>query len=91
MYFPDQTALNLSAKKKKFFSSRFNDQRKFHKDTVIQHFSKSIRWWPIFHTVNVKPWNIEQMHSVYKIHAYDDILSDYAYRIEAIKKGGFNV
>ncbi|OJF77264.1 MAG: hypothetical protein BKP49_03675 [Treponema sp. CETP13] len=77
MYFPDQTALNSVAKNKKFLSSRFNDQRKFHKDTVIQHFSKSIRWWPIYHTVNIKPWEIEKMHSVYKLHEYDDILQDY--------------
>jgi len=77
MYFPDQTALNIAVKNKKILSSRFNDQRKFHKDTVIQHFSKSIRWWPIYHTVNVKPWDIEKMHSVYKLHEYDDILQDY--------------
>lgn len=77
MFFPDQTALNRVVKNKKFLSTRFNEQRLLHKNTVIQHFSKSIRLWPFYHTVNIKPWQIDKMHSVYKIHAYDDILEEY--------------
>lgn len=77
MFFPDQTALNRLVPKKKFFSTRFNEQRMLHKNTVIQHFSKSIRLLPFYHTINIKPWEIERMHSIYKIHAYDDILEEY--------------
>lgn len=91
MYFPDQTALNIVIKKKKFFSSKFNEQRKLHKNTIIQHFSKSIRWWPLYHTVNVKPWEVDRMHSVYKLYAYDDILMNYKKRKKEIAKEAVNV
>ena len=77
MYFPDQTALNRVVTKKKFFSTRYNEQRMLHKNTVIQHFSKSIRLWPFYHTINIKPWEIERMHNIYKIHEYDDVLEEY--------------
>lgn len=89
MFFPDQTALNRMVKRKKFISSRYNDQRRLHKDTVIQHFCKSIRWFPFFHTINIKPWNVEQMHNIYKNFEYDDILNDYLKRKETL--GGINV
>ncbi len=77
MFFPDQTALNRVVRKKKFFPTRFNEQRMLHKNTVIRHFSKTIRLFPFYHVINIKPWEIERMHSVYKIHAYDDILDEY--------------
>lgn len=80
MAFPDQTALNFCVEKKKFLPSKYNEQRLMHKDTVIHHFCKSIRWLPFYHTVNIKPWEIEKIHSVYKIHEYDDILDEYVER-----------
>lgn len=48
MMFPDQSALNKYATKKLFLPSRFNSQRRDHKDDVIRHFCKSIRWYPNF-------------------------------------------
>jgi lipopolysaccharide biosynthesis glycosyltransferase len=77
MWFPDQTALNRLVPKKKFMSSRYNEQRKLHEDTVIQHFCKSIRLLPFYHTINIKPWEIERLHRIYHLHAYDDILDEY--------------
>lgn len=77
MFFPDQTALNRTVKRKKFIPVRYNEQRRRRKNTVIQHFCKSIRWLPFYHTVNVKPWQVEAVHGVYKLHAYDDILEQY--------------
>ena len=78
MWFPDQTALNSLIPKRKFLKRRYNEQRKLHDNTVIQHFSKSIRLIPFYHTVNVKPWQIDKMHSVYHIHDYDDVLEEYS-------------
>lgn len=77
MFFPDQTALNRTVERKKFIPVRYNEQRRLRKNTVIQHFCKSIRWIPFYHTVNVKPWQVEELHKVYKLHAYDDILEAY--------------
>jgi len=78
MWFPDQTALNSLTPKRKFLPRKYNEQRKLHDDTVIQHFSKSIRLFPYYRTVNVKPWQIDKMHSVFHLHEYDDILDEYS-------------
>ena len=93
--FPDQTALNQLAESKLYLPRKFNSQKKYHKDDVIRHFCKSIRWRPIFmskknpnrkycqpfarwfrlfHTVNVKPWNYDAMHTLLKCDDFDDIL-----------------
>lgn len=75
--FNDQDVLNKFCQKKLFFDSKYNNQYKYSKKTVIQHFSKSIRFLPWFHTVNVKPWMVDQVHEIYKLHAYDDVLDEY--------------
>ncbi len=77
MSFPDQTALNKCAKKKLFLPRKFNEQGPLQKDTIVQHFSKRIKWLPFFHTQNIKPWQIDLVHSVYKWHQYDDIYEEY--------------
>jgi len=46
MAFPDQTALNKCVEKRIFLARKFNSQRKMHKDDVVRHFCKSIRWYP---------------------------------------------
>ncbi len=85
MAFPDQTSLNLLVKKKKFISTKYNEQRKLHKNTVVHHFCKSIRLFPFFHTVNIKPWNVEKVRNVYKLHCYDDVLNEYESRMAKFK------
>ena len=75
--FPDQDAINRLAKKKCFLPRGFNEQRRMRKDTVIRHFSKSIRWLPFYHTVNIKPWDTQRLHSVYHTYEFDNVLAVY--------------
>ena len=78
MPFPDQDAINRIEKHKLFLPQRYNEQKKVKSDTVIRHFSKSIRFFPFFHTVNVKPWEIDKLHTVYHSHEFDDVLELYS-------------
>ncbi len=72
--FPDQDAINRLAAKKCFFPSRFNEQYAVRSDTVVRHFSKTIRLFPFFHTINVKPWDIDGIHKKFKTHEFDEII-----------------
>ncbi len=72
--FPDQDAINHYAQKKRFFPSRFNEQHKMKKDTIIRHFSKTLRLFPYVHTVNVKPWDINGLHKKHKTYEFDDLI-----------------
>ncbi len=84
--FPDQSALNLYSTSKKIISSKFNSQRFLTKKTVIRHFCKSIRLFPFFHIINVKPWDVEMVHKKLKIHNFDDVLNFYIENIADIKE-----
>ena len=77
MAFPDQSALNKLKKYYLKIPSIYNSQRYLKKDTVVKHFCKSIRWLPIYHTINVKQWEVKSVHKRLKIHAYDDIFKKY--------------
>ena len=86
--FPDQDALNHSSLSRCYLPRRYNEQKKEKADTVIRHFSKTIRWFPVFHTVNVKPWQIEKLHRVYRMYALDDVLAQYqTVRKTLLRKG----
>lgn len=87
MAFPDQTALNKLAKRKLYIPAKFNSQRRLKKDTIIQHFCKSIRFIPYYHTLNIKPWEIDKVHKKLKITHYDDIFAQY---FKIIKTEGIN-
>lgn len=76
MMFPDQTALNKCCKHKLYLPRKFNEQANPKKDTIIQHFSKRIFWFP-FHTRNIKQYHIDDVHKKYKIFIYDDIYEEY--------------
>lgn len=76
IFLPDQTALNRLVEKKLILPSKYNEQKNFPDDTVIQHFSKTILWLPYFHTRNIKPWNMEAVQSILT-RKYDDILEEY--------------
>jgi len=80
MWFPDQDALNSYVRKKKMLDAKFNEQHKLKKDTVIRHFSKTIKWLPFYHTQNIKPWEVEKIHKTMKLFVFDDILLDYKQR-----------
>ncbi len=77
MSFPDQDALNKLCKNKLYLPRKFNEQGKLKQDTIIQHFSKRIKWLPFFHTINIKPWQIKEVQEKYKCNAYNDIYDKY--------------
>ena len=76
--FADQTALIHSTTKKKLLPQRFNDQKFLHRHTVVRHFSKRLFWLPYPHTENIKQWQIDKVHGVFKYHQFDDILEEYS-------------
>ena len=86
LFFPDQTAINILCREKCFLPAKYNEQKRYRPDTVIQHFCKSLRIFPYVHTVNVKPWEVDKLHSVYRLHAHDEVLKQY----EAIKRTARN-
>lgn len=73
MFMPDQSALNKLAVKRKM-PSKYNEQGKMRSDTVFKHFTTFFKFFPYIHTVTVKPWEVEKMHSQLKIFEFDDIL-----------------
>jgi lipopolysaccharide biosynthesis glycosyltransferase len=77
VFLPDQTAINKYARKKLILPSKFNEQKKLSKDTVIRHFSMTIKFFPKFKTQNIKPWHIDKVHSVLKLTHFDDVLEEY--------------
>lgn len=77
LFMPDQSAINKLSRYKKIVPQRYNEQRRLQNDTVFQHFTTSFRFFPIFHPVTVKPWQIDKIHSVLNLHEYDDLLSEY--------------
>ena len=74
---PDQASINRIAISKKSMPRKYNEQRKLHDDTVIQHFTTSFRFFPIFHPLKVKPWQIDRVHKKLHLHEYDDLLNEY--------------
>lgn len=82
MFMPDQTALNKLVAAKKIAPTKFNEQKKLKSNTVFQHFTTSFRFFPWVHTQTVKPWQIDRMHTVLKLHDYDDLLNQY----QSVKK-----
>lgn len=77
MFMPDQSAINKLAGTKKLVERKYNEQRRLHKNTVLQHFTTSFRLFPWLHTVAVKPWEIEKVHHVLKLHEYDDVFEKF--------------
>ncbi len=77
--FPDQDALNKYTTKCLYLPNRFNEQRKIKENTVVKHFCKGIKFFPIFKIYNVKPWQIDKVWSELNIHNFDDILEKYNY------------
>ncbi len=86
MFMPDQSALNKLATAKLIEKRKYNEQRKLHEDTVLQHFTTSFRFFPFLHTITVKPWHISEVHEKLKLHEYDDILEEYASIISNMKR-----
>ena len=78
MMLADQAALNKTIKKRKLMPRKFNEQDDHPKtDTVFHHFSNNFKFWPFFHVQKVKPFQIDKVHNVLKIHEYDDLFEEY--------------
>ncbi|MCD7748975.1 MAG: hypothetical protein LUH42_02875, partial [Oscillospiraceae bacterium] len=74
---PDQPARTKPCVPQKICPRCFNEQRILRDDTVLQHFTTSFRFFPWFHTLCVKPWQVEQVHEKLKLHEYDDLLQEF--------------
>ena len=79
MSFPDQTAIYINTKKKLMLSQRFNDQKFLKKNTVVRHFSKTLKLMPYPRKINIKPWHITDVHKVLKCYKFDNALYEYIY------------
>lgn len=77
MLLPDQSALNKICKNKLYLPRKYNEQKKKQEDTVIRHFSMTMKFLPYFRFLNIKPWHIDRIHNEYKINDFDDILEEY--------------
>ncbi|MBE6670741.1 MAG: lipopolysaccharide biosynthesis protein [Ruminococcaceae bacterium] len=77
LVFADQSAIIRSTTKKLVLQQKFNDQKFLHKTTVVRHFSKRLFWLPYPHTANIKQWQVDSVHNVFKYHQFDDILDEY--------------
>lgn len=78
MLFADQDAIFWSTTKKKIIPRIYNEQSRFNKkDTVICHFSKRLVLLPYPRTENIKQWQIEKVHKIYKCKAFDEDLEEY--------------
>ncbi len=77
MFMPDQSAINKLAVGKKAVPRCYNEQQKLRPNTVFQHFTTRLFVLPWPHTLSVKPWHVDKMHSVLNLYEYDDILDEY--------------
>lgn len=78
MMLADQAALNKTIKKRKLMPRKYNEQQDHPKaDTVFHHFSNNFKFWPFFHVQKIKPFEVEKIHDILKIHKYDQILKEY--------------
>ena len=80
--FADQSAIIRSTTKKKMLPQKFNDQKFLHKHTVVRHFSKRLFWLPYPHTANIKQWQVDKVHKIFRYTQFDDILDEYTKLIE---------
>ncbi len=85
LVFADQSAIIRCTTKRKMLSQRFNDQKYLHKGTVVRHFSKRLFWLPYPHTDNIKQWQIDRVHRVFRYDEFDDILDEYTALMEKFK------
>ena len=77
MLLPDQTALNRCCRYKLILEDKFNEQYKRREDTIIRHFSMQLLYLPYPHPRNIKPWEIDKVHNILKVHDYDDIYDEF--------------
>lgn len=77
MFMPDQSAINKFVRYYQLAPPCYNDQRRWHQNTVFQHFTTHFVYFPRVHTVTVKPWEVDRVHSVLGLHKHDQLLTEY--------------
>ncbi len=78
MLLADQAALNKSITKRKLMPLKYNDQNERpNRETVLHHFSNNFKFWPYFRLQKIKPFEIDKVHNILRIHSYDDIFEEY--------------
>ena len=90
MLMPDQSSLNKLAIAKKKCPRKYNDQRRDHEDTVFRHFTTTFRIFPKFKQVTVKPWDIEKVHEVLKLHDFDELFEEYEGKLKEYQSRKIN-
>jgi len=86
MMLADQAALNKSIERRKLMPRKYNEQgERPREDTVLHHFSNNFKFWPYFRIQKVKPFEVDKVHEVLKIHEYDDILAEYKKQLKGLK------
>lgn len=88
MFMPDQSALNRLCCRKKLCPRRYNEQKALRRDTVFRHFTTFFRFFPWFHAVSVKPWDIQGMHETLKTHEYDALFDRYQHCMQQYHEQG---
>lgn len=86
MLLPDQTALNMCARKKLIVNRIYNEQKQDTDNTVFRHFTTTFKFFPKFTTQTIKPWHIEELHNTLNVHKFDDVLDEYKKIKEVINK-----
>lgn len=79
MKHPDQDAMNKvfrKAKKIEMFTRDYNEQRRVFPSTVIRHFTPQLVMFPFPHFISVKPWNFDQVHTIYHNHEFDALFKE---------------
>lgn len=77
MLLEDQHALNKNASAKLLLPRKFNEQRGIKPDTVLKHFCRGIRWFPVFTVYNIKQTERDKVRDKLKITAFDDVYALY--------------
>lgn len=75
--FPDQNALYEAGGHCLRLPRCYNEQRKARSSTVIRHFSKTVRLFPYFRILNVKPWQTDRLYRVCDPAPYHQVLDQY--------------
>ncbi|MGB4653862.1 MAG: glycosyltransferase [Bacteroidales bacterium] len=78
MFMPDQTAINHYVTAKRLAERKFNEQRRMRADTVMRHYTTTFRFFPWFHHVYAKPWQIDRMHKLLKDYEFDHLFQEYS-------------
>lgn len=84
MLLPDQTALNKICKDKKYLPRKYNEQKEKQDDTVIRHFSMTIKF--IVHSNKEKKELIKKYCSILKFLPHLKFLNVKPWNIEGIHK-----